>query len=88
MSLEPGHYKTRERPRGPWVPVRVWWVRGEFVRVREGKLMSHMVLKCRWWPDEAEDIDPYEEVGAFERWNFFEEIDADEFELMRATKEL
>jgi len=91
-DLLPGYYKTRLHARGPHVPIKVWQERGEFCRIREGKLFSHMVLRCRWWPkldsDLYEEIDPFEERNYFTRCMFFEDIDEDEFDLMMTIKEL
>jgi len=91
-DLEPGYYKTRLCARGPYVPVKVSMERGKFCRIREGKLFSHMVLKCKWWPnvgdDLYEEIDPFEERNYFTRCMFFKDIDEDEFEFMIAMKEL
>ena len=87
-DLTPGYYKTRLYPRGPYVPVKVWW-EGEY---ENGELVADEVLRCRWWPNMGdklfEEINPFEEHNYFLKCMFFEDIDKDEFEFMIAMKEL
>lgn len=47
--LEPGTYKVRLHPFGPWVPVEVWFEDGD--RDPETwELQSDQTLAARWWP--------------------------------------
>jgi hypothetical protein len=59
--LEPGLYKVRARPAGPWVPIRVWFEDGE----RDPdtwELLSDQRLRAEWHPrtdnPRAYSVDP------------------------------
>lgn len=47
--LDPGFYKVRLRPWGPWVPVEIWMEDGE--RDPETwELLSDQKLRATWYP--------------------------------------
>lgn len=85
---KPGLFRTRTKPRGPWVPVRVWMESAE--RDEAGEPLADDVMRCEI---DGERVDPWqgcrrhEPVGQMPRHLFFIEIDEAEFNYLSAYRQ-
>lgn len=83
--LDPGYYKVRAYPAGPWVPIEIWMEDGE----RDPdtwELLSDQRLRANWWPrtDSAQDFS----VDPRRFFNRAHPIDRSEFEWLLTLRKI